>query len=345
MLASKKNFYTIKFLGDSLSILDQTALPNEIIYQKLKNYQDVFKTIRQLKVRGAPLIGVAAAYGVALESTKRVLNQRKHLYQAAVKLGEARPTAVNLRRSITRMIKIINNPKISNKKLSDLLINEAKKILKEEQENSYRIGKIGSRLINNNMTIMTICNTGRLAAPGIGTALGVIYTAHRQGKNIKVYVLETRPLLQGARLTTFELEKLKIPYTLITDNMMGTVMHEVDIVLAGADRIALNGDTANKIGTFTLAITANYFNVPFYIVAPSSSFDLTKRTGKEITIEERNKDEVRYIKNQLITLKHANVYNPAFDITPSKLITGIITEKGILKPPLVKSIKKIKNNV
>lgn len=337
----KNIFSAVKFNGNSITILDQTKLPNRLKYQQLKTYQDVIRAIQRLKVRGAPLIGVAGAYGLALESTKRVSNPRVHLRKVAFKIKNARPTAVNLSWAIDRMVKIINNPNIKEKDLSWFLIKEATTIDKEEQANSYKIGKHGARLIKNNMTIMTICNTGRLAAPGIGTALGAIYTAHKQRKNIKVYVLETRPLLQGARLTAWELEKLKIPYALITDNMMGAVMNRIDIVLTGADRIARNGDTANKIGTLTLAITAKHFKVPFYIVAPLSSFDLSIASGNDIIIEERNADEVRYIKNQLIAPKHALAYNPAFDITPHNLITGIITEKGIVYPPFSKSIKEI----
>lgn len=337
----KNIFSVIKFNGNSITILDQTKLPNTVKYQQLKTYQDVIDAIKQLKVRGAPLVGVAGAYGLALAAVKRVSNPRAYLKRVARKMRDARPTAVNLSWAIDRMLKIINDPKITDSNLSKRLIQEAKKIETEEQNNSYQIGKIGARLIENKMTIMTICNTGRLAAPGIGTALGIICTAHMQGKNIKVYVLETRPLLQGARLTAFELTKAKIPYTLITDNMMGAVMNRTNIILVGADRIARNGDIANKIGTLTLAITAKYFKVPFYVVAPSSSFDLTILTGKDIVVEERNPSEVRYIKNQLITPKSANVYNPAFDITPHNLITGIITEKGILTPPFDKSIKNI----
>jgi methylthioribose-1-phosphate isomerase len=345
VMSSRKNILpAIQFSGRSITILDQTKLPDKIQYIRAKYYQDVINAIKQLAVRGAPLIGVTGAYGLALASTTRALNPKAHLRKVALEIRKARPTAVNLSWAIDRMLKIINNPDINDKDLRDILINEAMKIDKEEQENSYKIGRAGAQLIKDNMTIMTICNTGWLAAPGIGTALGVIYTACKQHKNIKVYVLETRPLLQGSRLTAFELTQSKIPYTLITDNMMASVMSRVNIVLVGADRIVRNGDTANKIGTLTLAITAKYFGVPFYVVAPSSSFDTTKPTGKDIVIEERNPAEVRYIKNRLITLQHAHVYNPAFDITPQRLITGIITEQGILKPPFIKSIKKMIGN-
>lgn len=327
---------------NQLIILDQTKLPNKRSYLKLKNYQQIISAIKQLKIRGAPLIGVAGAYGLALASLKKPLNYRSYLKKVANEIKSARPTAVNLSWAIDRMLKVVNNYRLNDKGLSPALISEATKIDQQEQENSYQIGKIGARLIKDNMVIMTICNTGYLATTGIGTALGVIYTAHKQGKKIEVYVLETRPLLQGARLTAFELLEAKIPYTLITDNMMGAVMSKIDIVLTGADRIARNGDSANKIGTLTLAITANYFKVPFYVVAPFSSFDLTKKTGKDIIIEERNKNEVLYIRKQLIAPKDSDVYNPAFDITPNELISGIITEKGIFRQPFNKSIIRLR---
>jgi len=337
----KTGLFAIRYQRNQLIILDQTELPDKISYLKLQNYREVILAIKQLKIRGAPLIGAAAAYGLALESTRKSSNLRNHLKKAAHELKLSRPTAVNLSWAIDRMLAIINNNKIANNKLSTSLIAEAVKIEKQEQANSNKIGQIGAALIKDNMTIMTICNTGWLAAPGIGTALGIIYTAHKQGKRIKVFVLETRPLLQGARLTAIELEQAKIPYTIITDNMMGTFMRNTDIVLTGADRIVRNGDTANKIGTLTLAITSHYYEVPFYVVAPTSSVDLNKKTGKDIVIEERDKNEVLYVRKQLIAPKHANACNPAFDITPNNLITGIITEKGILKSPFYKSLSRL----
>jgi methylthioribose-1-phosphate isomerase len=338
MANNKKTFSALKFSGGNLSVLDQTLLPNKVRYLRLKTYQEVIEAIKQLRIRGAPLIGVAGAYGLALESKRKSSNIRTYLKKVAYEIKTARPTAVNLSWAIERLVKIVSNPEISDSKLSSKLISEAKRIDFEERTHSQMIGKIGAKLIKTNATILTICNTGWLAAPGIGTALGVIYTACQQGKKLKVYVPETRPLLQGARLTAFELTQAKIPYTLITDGMVASVMKNTDIVLVGADRIAHNGDTANKIGTLTLAIIAAYYKVPFYVVAPLSSFDLTKRTGMEIPIEERNKYEIIYIHKQLIAPKTANVYNPAFDITPNKLITGIITEKGLIKPPFIKYI-------
>ncbi len=340
MSTKKTRLFAYRYKQNQLTILDQTRLPNKATYLQLKTYQQIIAAIKELKIRGAPLIGVAGAYGLALASLKKPLNYRSYLRKVANEIKSARPTAVNLSWAIDRLLPIINNPKISGNELSGALISEAIKIERTEQDNSYRIGKIGAQLIKDNMTILTICNTGWLAVPGIGTALGIIYTAHRQGKNLKVYVLETRPLLQGARLTAFELAQAKIPYTLITDSMIGSVMSKVNVVLVGADRIARNGDTANKIGTLTLAITAHYYQVPFYVVAPFSSFDLSIKSGKEIIIEERDKKEILYFQNHLIAPKQTNIYNPAFDITSSKLITGIITEKGIIYPPYIKNIRK-----
>ncbi|MBS4015410.1 MAG: S-methyl-5-thioribose-1-phosphate isomerase [Candidatus Latescibacteria bacterium] len=331
----------IRFCNRRLIIIDQTRLPDKVYYLRLSNYQQIISAIKHLKIRGAPLIGVAAAYGLALESTRKKPNLRVYLASVANRLKIARPTAVNLQWAVNQMLEIINNRTLSENELKKLLLSQAQTIDKTEQNNSYLIGANGAQLVKKNSTIITICNTGWLAAPGIGTALGIIYTAHNQGKKINVFVLETRPLLQGARLTAYELSQAKIPYTLITDNMVGSVMNKIDMVLVGTDRIVRNGDTANKIGTLTLAITARYYHVPFYVAAPSSSFDLTKKTGQDIIIEQRNGHEVRYIRNQLISPKKSPVYNPAFDVTPHKLITAIITEKGILKPPYPKAISKL----
>ncbi|MEO0083959.1 MAG: S-methyl-5-thioribose-1-phosphate isomerase [candidate division WOR-3 bacterium] len=319
------------FKCQQLVILDQTKLPNKIVYRKLRNYEAIISAIKHLQIRGAPLIGIAGAYSLVLAAIKNC--NRRYLTKVAEQIRSARPTAVNLSWAINRMLAVINNCQIATKDLVKSLISEAKAIEREEESNTFKIGEIGANLIKDNMTVMTICNTGWLATVGIGTALGVIYTAVKQGKRVKVYVLETRPLLQGARLTAFELSKAKIPYTLITDNMMATVMPNVDIVLVGADRIAQNGDVANKIGTLTLAITAHYFKVPFYVVAPTSSLDLNLNNGKEIVIEKRDKNEVIYVGKKLIAPKSADVFNPAFDITPASLISGIVTEKKIFYPP------------
>ncbi|MCX7785571.1 MAG: S-methyl-5-thioribose-1-phosphate isomerase [candidate division WOR-3 bacterium] len=334
----------LRFESNHLIILDQTQLPQKVCYLRLRNYIEVISAIKSLKIRGAPLIGVAGAYALAMEANRKVTHSRNDLRKIAERIKLARPTAVNLSWAINRLLQIIDNPQIDDKNLSSLLISEAVKIHLREQLNSYQMSAIGANLIKHDDTIMTICNTGWLATPGIGTALGAIFIAHQQKKNIKVYVLETRPLLQGARLTTFELLSAQIPCVLITDNMMASVMEKVDLVLVGADRIAKNGDTANKIGTLTLAITAHYYQVPFYVVAPSSSFDLTKFCGKEIPVELRNPKEVIDCAEHQVAPSKVNVYNPAFDITPHNLITGFVTEKGIIRPPYIRNIVRQLSN-
>ncbi|MCS7259102.1 MAG: S-methyl-5-thioribose-1-phosphate isomerase [candidate division WOR-3 bacterium] len=336
----------IRYLQGQLLILDQSidgGLPNNPRYIRLKTYKEVIRAIKELKIRGAPLIGVAGAYGLAIAALSLKKPTVEKLITIAREISRARPTAVNLTWAINRMLKIICDSKVPASKLPQLLLKEAQDIEAQEEKKSILIGEIGAPLLKDNSRVITICNTGWLASPGIGTALGVIYTAHRQGKKLQVYVLETRPLLQGARLTAYELKQAKIPYTVITDNMIGTVMNQIDLALVGADRIARNGDTANKIGTLSLAIVAHYYKVPFFVVAPTSSIDLTKKTGKEIPIEHRAPTEVRILNNIYITPKDAAVYNPAFDITPNSLISGIITEKGIIRPPFTKSLLKIKD--
>lgn len=319
------SFKSIDWDGRYLIILDQTKLPNLKEYIKLITLEDIYQAIKELKVRGAPLIGVTAAYGLASLSFNM---ERDELKRALKSIESARPTAVNLGWALKRMERIIeNNPK----DLPHLLVEEAEKIEEEEKESCKRIGKFGAELIRDGARILTYCNTGKLATPGIGTALGIVYTAKEEGKKVEVYVCETRPLLQGARLTAFELKEEGIPFTLITDNMIATVMNKIDIILVGADRIAKNYDVANKIGTYTLAIVARYFNIPFYVTAPLSSFDSSKESGEEIEIEYRDSEEVRKVYGTKISPEGINVLNPAFDITPNKLITGIITEKGIIR--------------
>lgn len=343
--AKRAELRPIVFRHNQLQILDQTQLPHRICYRNLKNYQAVAKAIKTLQVRGAPLIGVTAAFGLALEAIRQKSRKdlKTHLTKVARILKQTRPTAVNLAWAIDRCThRIIKTPRT---KVPQILINEAKKIYQEEERSSWAIGRFGAKLVKKNCQIVTICNTGKLAAPGLGTALAVIYIAANQGKNPQVYICETRPLLQGARLTALELKQAGIPNVLITDNMIGTVANQIDLFLVGADRIAANGDTANKIGTLTLAIIAHYFQKPFYVVAPLSTFDLTRPNGKAIPIELRTEKEVTTIQGKPIAPKGTKVYNPAFDITPSKLITGFVTDKGIVYPPYAENIARIKNKM
>jgi len=319
-------FKSIDWDGRYLKILDQTKLPNSKRYIKLITLEDIYRAIKELKIRGAPLIGVTAAYGLASLSFNM---ERDQLKRALKRIESARPTAVNLSWALRRMEMIIEkNPE----DLPYLLVEEAERIEKEEEESCRRIGKFGAELIRDGARVLTYCNTGRLATPGIGTALGIVYTAKEEGKRIEVYVCETRPLLQGARLTAFELKEEGIPFTLITDNMIATVMNKIDVVLVGADRIARNYDVANKIGTHTIAIVAKHFGVPFYVAAPLSTFDFSKETGSQIEIEYRDSREVREVYGTKISPEGIDVLNPAFDITPKELITGIITEEGIIRP-------------
>lgn len=301
-----------------------------------------------MEVRGAPAIGAAAALGVVLGvknwKAKDFISFKKKLDRASGYICTARPTAVNLFWAVKRMRDYaVRNQNKTIPELKDLLLKEARQIMEEDKIACRRMGDFGAKLIKSNSNILTICNAGALATVDYGTALGVIYRAKELKKKIHVYACETRPLLQGARLTAWELTRNKIPTTLITDNMAATLMQQgrINLVIAGADRIARNGDTANKIGTYNLAVLAHYHKIPFYIAAPVSTFDLKIPSGKYIPIEQRHKYEVTglFFKSS-IAPKGMKVYNPAFDVTPNELITAIITEKGILRPPYGKNIKK-----
>jgi len=329
-----------------LFIIDQTELPEKEIVLKLDKVKKVYEAIKNLKIRGAPLIGCIAAYGVVVSFIENenlpFCKLKDKIKKDIEKLKSSRPTAYNLFYALRRMEKIIDNFGISKKKLKQNLLKEAEKIYKEDLIACYKIGEYGEKIIKDGMGILTHCNAGGLATSGFGTALAPIYVAKQKGKKIHVYVDETRPVLQGARLTCWELEKNRIPYTLICDNMAGYLMSkkEIDIVIVGADRIAKNGDTANKIGTYSLAVLANYHKIPFYIAAPISTFDYNIEEGSKIQNEERDENEVKKINGKYISPENADVFNPAFDVTPNYLITGFITEKGILKP---EEIEKLKN--
>ncbi|MEO0102248.1 MAG: S-methyl-5-thioribose-1-phosphate isomerase [candidate division WOR-3 bacterium] len=311
-------------------MLDQTKLPEKISYRRIKDYRLLIKAIRELQIRGAPLIGVAAAYGVALEAVKTKRDLKKRLCQVIKELKNARPTGFNIFWTLKRMEGILSR-QLPEGELRTRIVEEAVRIDGEEKKRCDRIGRHGAKLLEDGTKVLTICNTGILATTGIGTALGVIYKAKEEGKDITVFVCETRPLLQGARLTTWELKKKGIKAYLITDNMVGSVMKDIDIVLTGADRIARNFDFANKIGTLTLAICAWYYKKPFYCVAPTSTIDSSLKDGDEIIVEERKEEEVLTCRGKRIAPKGVKVFNPAFDVTPHSLLTGIITEKGIIK--------------
>ena len=337
---------TIEWLDDKLRILDQSKLPWEQSFVDLASYQDVALAIKEMRIRGAPAIGVAAGYGIALGAQDIKTTDEddflKQLNQVMQTLATTRPTAVNLFQAINRMRKITaiggNIPEIK-----EALIAKAKQIHQEEIEATKRLSQLGAELIQDGFTILTHCNAGSLATAGYGTALGVIKTAKEQGKRVSVIVTETRPLLQGARLTTWELKQEDIPVTLITDSMAGYFMHQnkIDCVIVGADRIAANGDVANKIGTYTLAVLAKENDIPFYVAAPTSTIDLSLPSGDKIPIEERVPDEVTHIQGIRIAPKGINVANPAFDVTPHNYITAIITEKGIIREPYIERLREI----
>ena len=343
-------YQSLEWLGDRLRFLDQTLLPAEEKYIETDDYRVVAAAIKELKVRGAPVIGISGAYGITLGALSLRTDSLEVFFKqfiAIVKtIRNTRPTARNLFRAIERMEKVIIEVRTVNE-AKELLVREAVRIHEEEAESSRKLSELGSVLIPDGATVLTHCNTGPLATTGYGTALGVIISAVARGKKVKVLVDETRPLLQGARLTTWELQKAGIPFTLITDSMAGYMMSlgKVDTAIVGADRIAANGDTANKIGTFSVAVLAKVHGIPFYITAPTSTIDRSLRTGREIPIEEREGEEVTNIRGIAIAPQGTIAANPAFDMTPAKYITAIITERGIIKKPYGKRIRELTDPV
>jgi methylthioribose-1-phosphate isomerase len=335
-------FRAVSFERNRLRILDQTQLPRRVMYLYPTSAVDVAAIIKRLSVRGAPAIGVAAAYGMAAEAGRLPdRNLRKGLERAAQLLVAARPTAVNLKWAVERILRAMPIQPSTPDAIRRAVAKEARKIEAEEVERSLAMAGHGARLLPTNARVLTICNTGALAAPGMGTALGVVFQAHMDGKRPHVYACETRPLLQGSRLTTLELQRAKIPVTLIADSAAASVVDRCDLVLVGADRIAANGDTANKVGTRMLATLARAAHKPFHVVAPSSTFDPATRTGQQIVVEERDGEEVRGFAGCRAAPARTAVFNPAFDVTPARLITGFITERGILRPPYRKSIHRL----
>lgn len=336
--------------NNCVRLIDQKALPlleREVV---CTNYRQVISAIKDLTVRGAPAIGVAAALGAALGArmlAARSLSPEKFQKQfdrICAEIAGARPTARNLFWALERMKKRLAEDIMRGRRdLAEGLVAEARRIYAEDIEVNKQIGRHGSKLLSAGDNILTHCNAGALATAGFGTALGVIRAARDEGKKLHVYVDETRPVLQGARLTAWEMKKEKIPATLICDNMAGFLMQQgkIDKIIVGADRIAGNGDTANKIGTYALAVLARAHRIPFYVAAPLSTFDFSIRTGAEIPIEERQAGEVTCFRHVQAAPHAMKVYNPAFDVTPAKLISAIITEKGIIVRPLGKAIARL----
>lgn len=339
---------TVRWADNSVVLIDQRVLPGEVRYLTLKDWREVLSAIRNLTIRGAPAIGVAAAMGIALGTLGLPETStggfRRSFDRICRAFSKARPTAWNLFWSIERMQRRFAEALPDGiKAAKKALVEEAVAIGKEDVEINRRIGLNGKAFIRSGANILTHCNAGALATAGYGTALGVIRAAREEGKKIHVYVDETRPVLQGARLTCWELLKDRIPSTLITDSMAGFLMKQgkIDLVLVGADRIAANGDTANKIGTYSLAVLARAHGIPFYVAAPLSTIDRSIREGDAIPIEERPAGEVKSLQGVRTAPEKVRVYNPAFDVTPNRCITAIITEKGVARKPYRKTIRRL----
>ena len=339
---------TIRWVNNAVCIIDQRQLPSKLQLITCRDVKTLWNAIRTLAVRGAPALGAAAGFGVLLAAGRIQTKERKifdrELKRSCAYIGSSRPTAVNLFNALDRMQEVLaRHTKSSVKEVRAYLKKEAIKIFEEDRSVCRKMGTHGAVLIKNGSRILTVCNAGALATVDFGTALGVMFTAKKQKKKFKVFACETRPLLQGARLTTWELVREKIDTTLICDNMAASLMAQgkIDLVLTGADRIALNGDTANKIGTYSLAVLAYHHNIPFYIAAPETTFDKKIKTGGQIPVEERDGNEILYFAGRRIAAPGVKTFNPAFDVTPHELITGIVTEHGILKPPFDKSIRQV----
>jgi len=337
---------TIEWHDNQVRMIDQRKLPGKIAWYTCRTYMDVVKAIETMVIRGAPAIGVAAAMGLALgaQSIKTKAAFRKRFQAMSARMLKARPTAVNLRWAVERMGAVAEkNSARPLEGMTKALREESQKILDEDIEINRRIGKYGQLLVPGEATILTHCNAGSLATGGYGTALGVIRAAHEKGKYVQVIADETRPWLQGLRLTAFELMLDRIPVTVIADSAAGSLMRQkrVDLVITGADRIAANGDVANKIGTYQVAVLARENGIPFYVAAPLSTIDVTIKSGEWIPVEERKEGEICCFGRRLIGPKGVRAFNPAFDVTPSKYVTAIITERGLLKPPFRSAIRRI----
>ncbi len=338
---------TIEWVNGKVRMIDQTRLPNELLYLEIDSVPVLAEAIKSLRVRGAPAIGIAGAFGMVLGVQHFEGEDKTAFLQELKRVGEAlnatRPTAVNLSWAIRRMLNVAEqNAHLSVPEIQARLLEEAQLIWEEDRKICRALGRHGAELLKDGCNVLTHCNTGALATADYGTALGVVFAAHEQGKKLHVFVDETRPLLQGARLNMWELMHEGIEATLITDNTAAFVMQQgkVDCVILGADRIAANGDTANKIGTYNVAVLAQKHGVPFYVAAPYSTIDFSLSDGSQIPIEERPPEEVTEGFGRRIAPEGARVYNPAFDLTPHDLITAIVTEKGVVPPPFDVNLEK-----
>jgi methylthioribose-1-phosphate isomerase len=338
---------TVEWNEGRVKMIDQRELPWKLVYQEYEDYVEVAGAITDMVIRGAPAIGGAAAFGMALAAGQAPQDDRDaflaYMQKAAEHMKKARPTAVNLAWAVNRQMKLAGDPKLETPAaIKAALLEEAQRIADQDVDINRRMGAFGATLVTEGDTILHHCNTGALATVDFGTALGVIRAAHEQGKKIHTLLDETRPRLQGARLSAWELKQIGASFEIIADNAAGYFMYsgQVDIVFVGADRVAANGDTANKIGTYKLAVIAKENGVPFYVVAPTSTVDLSLASGDLIPIEERSPDEVRAPFGHAIVPDNYPARNPAFDVTPHRYVTGIVTENGIVYPPFVRNLKK-----
>jgi len=333
----------IRWSGEKLELLDQTRLPREEVTVEVNTYQQAIEAIRNMRVRGAPAIGVTAAYAVAMAARDIHTSGRQEfmaqLEDAASEIAAARPTAVNLQWAVRRMVELAGADGEVNG-IAVRLLDEAKRIHKEDEEINRRMGDFGKELIPDGGSVLTHCNAGALATAGFGTAIGVIRAGWEEGKRFQVFNTETRPFLQGARLTAWEFQKLGIPSKLIVDSAAGMLMRkgQISCIITGADRIAANGDTANKIGTYTLAVLARENRIPFYVAAPISTIDLSLSDGDQIEIEERPEEEVTHLQGVAVAPLGVQAINPAFDVTPNGYVSAIITEAGVIRPPYLESL-------
>jgi methylthioribose-1-phosphate isomerase len=344
---------TLRWSGDvdgHLVMIDQTRLPEELVELECRDVETVFQAIRRLSVRGAPAIGIAAAYGVCV-GMQTVDDDAPDAFLARFEevtgyLAESRPTAVNLFWALERLKRLVDRLRQENMppvQIRAALLHEARAIHDEDRRMCHEMGRHGAALMPASGGVLTHCNAGGLATSELGTALAVIVTAHQQGKDIQVFADETRPLLQGARLTAWEMQRAGVPVTVICDSMAAQVMREgkIQAVITGADRIAANGDAANKIGTYSIAVLAQAHNIPFYVAAPSSTFDLSLASGDEIPIEQRDPQEITHGFGRATAPADVQVYNPAFDVTPARLIRAIVTERGLIDPVNAETVRRV----
>lgn len=341
---AEKEIRPIIWSGENLELLDQTRLPKEEVTVQVSTYRQAIDAIRDMQVRGAPAIGVTAAYAVALAARDIKVNERQEfmaqLEEAAEEIASARPTAVNLQWAVRRMVELAGADGDVNG-IASRLLDEAKRIHQEDEQINRRMGNFGKELMPDGGSVLTHCNAGALATAGFGTAIGVIRAGWEDGKRFQVFNTETRPFLQGARLTAWEFQKLGIPSKLIVDSAAGMLMRrgEINCIITGADRIAANGDTANKIGTYSLAVLARENRIPFYVAAPISTIDMSLTDGDRIQIEERPQEEVTHLQGVAMAPEGVQAINPAFDVTPNTYVSAIITEAGVARPPYLESLK------